>query len=286
MFANSGMFTNIQYKYTHIIYAWKNKMPERKALHSLKKDFKSIWGIEVKVFASSSEYFNYKSCHSLKQIYSIIFRTYKIPRLSTVTHILKSGDTCSDWRFVPFVKKVCRGWPVITFHHWKKEEKNTFYNLNAVLLTPLIWVMIPIALHWPVHEMETNWMFWNFQLIEHEIFKSTLWWGVLSFSTKEHDIKWCIKILVIHSPDNTNSDLNISLYSQINWKKITVAHHFPEFTCMYPPEETSILLSGEKQRSVTQPPCADCPFNEAQEQRWSSSPLKTFQTWNISNIDL
>lgn len=48
-------------------------------------------------------------------------------------------------------------------------------------------------------------------------------------------------------------------------------------TLRYPPAETSILLSGEKQRSVTQPPWVAVPSStEIGAHRWRSWPSETF----------
>lgn len=51
-------------------------------------------------------------------------------------------------------------------------------------------------------------------------------------------------------------------------------------TLRYPPAETSILLSGEKQRSVTQPPWVAAPSStEIGANKWRSSPFETFHIY-------
>lgn len=51
-------------------------------------------------------------------------------------------------------------------------------------------------------------------------------------------------------------------------------------TLRYPPAETSILVSGEKQRSVTQPPWVVAPSStEIGAHKWRSSPFETFHIY-------
>lgn len=51
-----------------------------------------------------------------------------------------------------------------------------------------------------------------------------------------------------------------------------------KLTLRQPPDDTSILLSGEKERSVTQPPCVGSPSSTVTgEQKWSNAPVKMSQ---------
>lgn len=51
-------------------------------------------------------------------------------------------------------------------------------------------------------------------------------------------------------------------------------------TLRYPPAETSVLLSGEKHRSVTQPPWVAVPSStESGAHKWRSWPFETFHIY-------
>lgn len=60
-----------------------------------------------KVDAQFQFFFQFKikglSYIKAQSLYSKTCKIYKIPRLSTVTYVLKSGDTCIFLRFVPLV---------------------------------------------------------------------------------------------------------------------------------------------------------------------------------------